>query len=124
MQKSTFDYSKHENLNIEAFQMWIEYKGKSYSLRGKTLSANKLSKFSKETQQDMVDNSIMSNYAGLFEVKQQNSNPWHTQGLKSGQNGSMGYFESQQKEIDDEYARRAAEADTTDTEIIPSQGVA
>jgi hypothetical protein len=61
-----------ENLNIEAFNSWCDYKGKSYSKQGRTLTINKLTKYSKDVQQQMVDNSIMNNYKGLFEVKQNN----------------------------------------------------
>ena len=56
-------------LNIEAYNFWCEYKGKSYSKQGKTLSINKLIQYSKDVQQQMVDNSIMNNYKGLFEIK-------------------------------------------------------
>lgn len=60
-----------ENLNIEAFNSWCEYKGKSYSNQGKSLSINKLIQYPKEVQQQMVDSSIMNNYKGLFEIKKQ-----------------------------------------------------
>jgi len=60
-------------LNVEAFEMWVEYKGKSYSKQGKTLSINKLIKYPKEIQMQMVENSIMNNYKGLFEIKLQNN---------------------------------------------------
>ena len=73
-----------------------------------------------------IENFLLDYELKVAELDAKQQKPWHTQqqGLKSGKNGSMGYFESQQKEIDDEYARRASESDTTDTEIIPSQGVA
>ena len=58
-------------LNIEAFEMWIEYKGKSYSKQGRTLTINKLIKYPKDVQLQMVENSIMNNYKGLFEIKPQ-----------------------------------------------------
>ena len=59
-----------ENLNIEAYNSWCEYKGKSYSKQGKTLTINKLIQYPKAEQLLMVENSIMNNYKGLFEVKQ------------------------------------------------------
>lgn len=62
-----------ENLNLEAFKMWCDYKGKSYGEKGKSLSANKLSKYPPKTQLEMVENSIMNNYKGLFEVRKDNS---------------------------------------------------
>lgn len=61
-----------ENLNKEAFDLWITYKGSSYSKQGKTLSANKLAKYSHDVQMQMVENSIMNNYKGLFEPKENN----------------------------------------------------
>ncbi|ALV25056.1 helix-turn-helix domain protein [Campylobacter iguaniorum] len=66
---SKFDISKYPNLNHKAFTEWCEYKGKNYSDKGKTLSANTLSKFEPKIQQDMVNQSIQNNWAGLFEVK-------------------------------------------------------
>jgi hypothetical protein len=59
-----------ENLNIEAFNSWCEYKGKSYSKQGRTLTINKLIQYPKAEQLLMVENSIMNNYKGLFEIKQ------------------------------------------------------
>lgn len=56
-------------LNEKAFEMWIAYKGKSYTRQGKTLSMNKLAKYDKATQQEMVENSIMNSYKGLIEPK-------------------------------------------------------
>ena len=56
-------------LNTEAFKMWIEYKGKNYSKQGRTLTINKLIKYPKDVQLQMVENSIMNSYKGLFEVK-------------------------------------------------------
>ena len=58
-----------ENLNIEAFNQWCEYKGSSYSKQGKTLSINKLVQYPQHIQLQMVENSIMNNYKGLFEIK-------------------------------------------------------
>ncbi len=63
-----------DELNIEAFKQWEIYKGKSYSRQGKTLSINKLIKYPKNIQMQMVENSIINNYAGLFEIKQQGNN--------------------------------------------------
>jgi len=62
-----------DNLNIKAFEDWLAYKGSNYSRQGKTLSMNKLTKFDPITQREMVDNSIMNNYKGLFEIKKQNN---------------------------------------------------
>ncbi len=56
-------------LNIEAYKMWIEYKGSKYSKQGKTLSMNKLAKFDTLQQQQMVENSIMNEWKGLVEPK-------------------------------------------------------
>ena len=67
--EKTEDEDLPENINLEAFNQWCQYKGKNYSRQGKTLSANKLAKFTHKEQREMVDNSIMNNYKGLFEVK-------------------------------------------------------
>lgn len=67
--EKTEDEDLPENINLEAFNQWCQYKGKNYSRQGKTLSANKLSKFTHKEQREMVNNSIMNNYKGLFEVK-------------------------------------------------------
>ena len=58
-------------INIKAFNEWCTHKGSKYSKQGKTLSCNLLAKYDEATQQEMVDNSIMNNYKGLFEPKQQ-----------------------------------------------------
>lgn len=59
-------------LNKKAFSMWVEYKGGNrYSKQGRTLSRNKLMKYSHTQQQEMVENSIMNTYKGLIEPKQQ-----------------------------------------------------
>ena len=84
------------NLNIKAFNHWCDYKGKNYSMQGKTLSANKLSKFTPKEQQQMVDNSIMNNYKGLFEVKQQKSSK-----TKEPEVGSIAWRMKQEQEVID-----------------------
>lgn len=60
---------ENKNLNLEAFEEWCEYKGKNYSSKGKSLSANFLSKYDKTTQMQMVESSIRNGYKGLFELK-------------------------------------------------------
>jgi len=64
---------EYTRLNLEAFKMWCNYKGTKYSRQGKTISRNKLLKFDKSIQMKMVENSIMNNYKGLFEIKTQQS---------------------------------------------------
>ena len=59
-----------DNLNLKAFDMWCEYKGTTYKQQGKTLSANLLAKHAQDKQMQMVENSIMNNYKGLFEIKE------------------------------------------------------
>ena len=70
IKKKQKDLELPSELNIEAYDMWIEYKGKSYSKQGKKISINKLIKFPKDVQLQMVENSIMNSYKGLFEIKQ------------------------------------------------------
>ncbi len=83
-----------ETLNLDAFKMWCSYKGKSYSAQGKALSQNKLMKHSKDIQMQMVENSIMNNYKGLFEIKQQNKPANNTR------NTIEKYFDDKQEVID------------------------
>jgi len=59
-------------INIKAFDAWCDYKGKRYSVKAKTLAVTRLAKYDEATQQEMVDNSIMNSWSGLFELKQQN----------------------------------------------------
>mgnify|MGYP000212248842 CR=1 FL=1 len=72
-----------ENLNIQAFEMWCEYKGSSYSKQGKILSINKLVQYPHHIQLQMVENSIMNNYKGLFEIKPTATAPQQQQQNKS-----------------------------------------
>ena len=62
---------KFPQLNIKAFNLWIDYKGKSYSKRAQTLSINKLIKQDQHIQFQMVEESVMNSWKGLFEPKQQ-----------------------------------------------------
>lgn len=58
-------------LNMEALKEWLEFKKYKYQKTGVSKLANMLSKFSHDIQQEIVDKSIMNNYQGLFEPKQQ-----------------------------------------------------
>jgi hypothetical protein len=60
--------SEYSNINIEAFNEWMDYK-KYKSITPVTKLLNMLTRHDYYTQQEMVDNSIMNNYAGLFEIK-------------------------------------------------------
>jgi len=58
------------NVNQSALNEWISYK--KYKSQGAiTKTLNMLNKYSFEVQQEMVDKSIMNEYKGLFEPKQQ-----------------------------------------------------
>lgn len=58
------------NINQEAFNEWMAYK--KYKNKGAiTKTLNMLNKYDFQTQQQMVDKSIMNEYKGLFEPKQQ-----------------------------------------------------
>ena len=68
-------YSKEEypNVNQNAFNEWMAYK--KYKNKGAiTKTLNMLNKYDHQTQQEMVDKSIMNEYKGLFEPKQKRSN--------------------------------------------------
>jgi hypothetical protein len=83
-----------KNLNLEAYRMWLDYKGSKYKQQGKTLSANKLAKYPQDIQMQMVEQSIMNGYAGLFELKdtkpkQQTSTRTKLEEWAMKQNGSQ-----------------------------------
>jgi len=61
---------ENPNLNIEACEEWFKYK-KYKTKAPKTKTLNFLSKYPKETQQQIVNTSIMNGYKGLFPPKQQ-----------------------------------------------------
>ncbi len=79
-------------LNIEAFKMWCKHKGSKYSKQGKTISRNKLVKYSYEQQMEMVENSIMNNYKGLFEIKAPRTNPANNLDIANKDYGNGGSF--------------------------------
>jgi len=61
---------QHENINTKALMEWMDYK--KYKSKGAvTKTLNMLNKYDHQTQQEMVDKSIMNEYKGLFEPKQQ-----------------------------------------------------
>jgi len=62
--------TSYSNINVEAFNEWIDYK-KYKNIAPITKLLNMLTKHDYYTQQEMVDNSIMNNWQGLFELKQQ-----------------------------------------------------
>lgn len=61
-------------INKAALNEWLEYKKFNYQATGINKLLKLLSNCDKETQQQMVDQSIMNNYAGLFEVNKQKQN--------------------------------------------------
>jgi hypothetical protein len=67
--------NEYSNINQNAFNEWIAYK--KYKNKGAiTKTLNMLNKYDFQTQQKMVDKSIMNEYKGLFEPKQ--SQPYNT----------------------------------------------
>jgi biotin operon repressor len=63
----------YPNINQNAFYEWFKYK-KYKKMQGVTLTLNMLNKYDYATQQQMVDTSIMNEYAGLFPPKQKRTN--------------------------------------------------
>lgn len=64
--------NEYSNINQDAFNEWMAYK--KYKNKGAiTKTLNMLNKYDYQTQQEMVDKSIMNEYKGLFEPKQQKS---------------------------------------------------
>lgn len=61
--------NEYSNINQDAFNEWMKYK--KYKNKGAiTKTLNMLNKYDYQTQQEMVDKSIMNEYKGLFEPKQ------------------------------------------------------
>lgn len=61
--------NEYQNINQNAFNEWMSYK--KYKNKGAiTKTLNMLNKYDFQTQQEMVDKSIMNEYKGLFEPKQ------------------------------------------------------
>jgi len=63
--------SEYQNINLDSFKEWLEIK-KFKTVAPVTKILNMLSKYDLNTQQQIIDNSIMNGWAGLFEPKQQN----------------------------------------------------
>ena len=63
-----------DKINIEALNEWINLKGKKYSQLAVTKCINFLCKYDKQTQQEIIDTSIMNGWQGLFPPKQTNNN--------------------------------------------------
>ncbi len=62
-------FNIQKGVSEKAFEMWIKYKGASYTQQGATLSMNKLSQFEEDIQIEMVETAIMNGWKGLFEIK-------------------------------------------------------
>jgi hypothetical protein len=60
-----------KNLNLEAWAEWLKFKGVKYTAQQQRLAIAKLDKHSQKEQQEMVENSILSGYKGLFSPKKQ-----------------------------------------------------
>ena len=69
--------SEYTNINVPAFDEWVEHK-KFKSMAPITKLLNFLTKHDMKTQQEMVDTSIMNNWAGLFEPKGNNKKQDYT----------------------------------------------
>ena len=68
--KKEINYSDFSLVNQEACEEWFKYK--KYKTKAPiTKTLNFLSKYPKETQQQIVNTSIMNGYKGLFPPKQQ-----------------------------------------------------
>jgi hypothetical protein len=72
IKKEKIDFSQFTNINIEVAKEWIAYK-KLKDENAMLKVCKFLSQFSKLEQQQIVDNSIMNGYKGLFAPKKANS---------------------------------------------------
>lgn len=70
--------SEATNLNQEAFREWLSYKNYK-NIVGVTKSINFLTKFDMQTQQAIIDQSLMNEWQGLFELKKQAYQPTQPQ---------------------------------------------
>ena len=76
--------SEYQNINIEAFNEWMEYKNHSYkTIAPITKIINFLVKYPFEIQQEIINTSIMNEYQGLFPPRQKahSNNTLHLQTL-------------------------------------------
>lgn len=70
--------SEYQNINLEAFYEWVNRK-KYKDIAPITKLLNMLTKYDYATQQQMIDTSVMNNYAGVFEPKTQRmAQPYNT----------------------------------------------
>ena len=69
--------SEYQNININAFNEWMDYK-KYKSIAPVTKTLNFLDEYDFDTQQLIVNTSIMNQYQGLFPPKQNNQQPYNT----------------------------------------------
>ena len=92
----TYNLNDYPNINIKAFNEWMNYK--KYKHKGSiTKTLNMLHKYSYETQQTIVDQSIMNEYKGLFEPKQQNAHSFKQQDAKKTEDSIDMYYEMKEK---------------------------
>ena len=72
LQKEILEKShSYSNVNLDALSEWIEHKPAYKKIGAITKVLNFMSQYDFLTQQKIVDTSIMNNYQGLFEPKQQ-----------------------------------------------------
>ena len=69
--------SEYPKINIIAFNEWMDYK-KYKSIAPVTKTLNFLNEYDFNTQQLIVNTSIMNQYQGLFPPKQSNQQPYNT----------------------------------------------
>jgi len=105
------DIIKEIDLNLvnkKSLNEWLEFKNWNYKKAGITKLVNMLSKYSFEVQQEIVDKSIMNNYQGLFEPKQ-NNKPQQTYKTKD---------QLRNEDIDNYFAMKNQNNEAIETEIL------
>jgi len=73
--RSYIDDALLPDLNLQAFDEWIEYKKYAYKKASITKIVNMLTRYSYQEQQKIIDRSIMNNYTGLVEPKTNRNTP-------------------------------------------------
>ena len=91
---------------IEAWEAWLEYKGKNYTLQQQKLALKKLQSLTKQEQKEAVENSILSGYKGLYTP--------HTSSSQKGKTVKKGLQQKNKEFVDNLFFRK----DVIDVDIV------
>lgn len=91
-------------LNKESFIEWLEYKKFKYQINSINKLIEMLTQYDFYIQKEIIDNSIMNNYKGLFEPKKKTSS-------------SMSLYDKNKQHMED-FMRRINQQEILDGEVI------